>query len=51
MPKGEITDLYPNDNGIYEIVGIKSRRPYDGYIAIGAGIILAFAAFGSSLFG
>ena len=47
----DITDLYPNDDGVYEAADIKSRRPIDAYLAIGAGIILALAAFWSAFIG
>jgi hypothetical protein len=44
-----ITDLYPNDNGVYETAHVSSKRPIDAYLSIGAGIFLALAAFAAAV--
>lgn len=39
-----VTDLYPNEDGVYEVANVKSGKRYDKYFALAALIIFAVAA-------
>jgi hypothetical protein len=39
-----VTDLYPNDAGVYEVANIRGGKRYDKYLALAALIIFVIAA-------